>query len=134
MTDTNTSGADVLAAWDRLVRHASTFRQGVFPDLDAEDENARTAVAALIEREAALASKLEGARIACDNLTASLSRAEAERDTIAAEVKALRVDAERYRWLREYDVDSYLAIGKREVLDAQIDEGRLRDDAGGGNA
>jgi hypothetical protein len=30
-------------------------------------------------------------------------------------------DAKRYRWLRQYTVDSYLARGKLEALDAEID-------------
>lgn len=36
--------------------------------------------------------------------------------------RCVLTDAERYRWLREYDVDSYLASGKFECLDAAIDE------------
>ncbi len=45
----------------------------------------------------------------------------AEIARLRAEADALRVDAERYRWLREYDVDSYLAGGKCESLDSSID-------------
>ncbi|XQA74623.1 hypothetical protein ACM9XA_03540 [Xanthomonas sacchari] len=30
-------------------------------------------------------------------------------------------DAERYRWLRSFEVDSYLACGSKERLDSQID-------------
>jgi hypothetical protein len=38
------------------------------------------------------------------------------------ELSDLRKDAERYRFLRKYWVDSYLACGKEERLDAEIDE------------
>lgn len=39
----------------------------------------------------------------------------------ATRVAEYERDAERYRWLREYDVDSYLACGRLEKLDAAID-------------
>ncbi len=39
----------------------------------------------------------------------------------AAAVAQYKNDAERYRWLRTFEVDSYLACGKEEKLDAEID-------------
>ncbi len=36
-------------------------------------------------------------------------------------IAKLEADARRYRWLREYDIDSYLANGKLEHLDQAID-------------
>jgi hypothetical protein len=41
--------------------------------------------------------------------------------TLRAHIEGLEADAARYRWLRQYDVDSYLANGKLERLDAAID-------------
>lgn len=40
---------------------------------------------------------------------------------LIAEVEALRKDAERYRWLRQYTVDSYGAQGSFAALDRDID-------------
>ena len=80
----------------------------------------RTAVEAMLTREAALVAEVAGLRediadrnrtIACKNIDirerdASLhgwaeqaKKAEAERDALAAEVGALRLDAERGRWI-----------------------------------
>lgn len=42
-------------------------------------------------------------------------------DSLKAENEALRKDAERYRFLRQYTVDSYLAQGSFETLDRGID-------------
>lgn len=56
----------------------------------------------------------------CDNLDALL----VERDQLKAEVEALRKDAERYRWLRQYTVDSYGAQGSFAALDRDIDASR----------
>lgn len=42
------------------------------------------------------------------------------------EIERLRVDAERYRWLRQFKVDSYLAGGSGEKLDAEIDGAKER--------
>lgn len=39
-------------------------------------------------------------------------------------------DAERYRWLRENHVDSYLATGKLERLDDAIDEAMANGNVG----
>lgn len=39
----------------------------------------------------------------------------------ADEIEALRLDAERYRWLRQHRVYSYLACGAGVELDADID-------------
>jgi hypothetical protein len=51
----------------------------------------------------------------------AFARARAER----AELEALRKDAERYRLLRKYIVDSYIACGSGERLDAEIDAAML---------
>jgi hypothetical protein len=37
------------------------------------------------------------------------------------EIKTLTEDAGRYRWLREFEIDSMYAVGKKEKLDAAID-------------
>ncbi len=37
----------------------------------------------------------------------------------------VRRDAERYRWLRNFHVDSYLVVGKLNHLDAAIDAAML---------
>ncbi|HEY8878265.1 MAG TPA: hypothetical protein VIN03_11915 [Roseateles sp.] len=39
----------------------------------------------------------------------------------SSELESLRKDAERYRWLRTWKVDSYLACGSDKKLDAEID-------------
>ena len=44
-----------------------------------------------------------------------------ERDQLKAEVEALRKDAERYRWLRQYTVKSLPVSGALESLDRDID-------------
>jgi len=44
-----------------------------------------------------------------------------ERNQLKAEVEALRKDAERYRWLRQYTVHSYGAHGSFKSLDRDID-------------
>ena len=36
-------------------------------------------------------------------------------------LESLRKDAERYRWLRTFEVDSYMAFGSGAKLDAAID-------------
>ena len=41
----------------------------------------------------------------------------------ADEFQAIARDAARYRWLRNYRVDSYLAGGSHEQLDAEVDAG-----------
>ena len=41
-----------------------------------------------------------------------------------AENAALREDAERYRWLRKFEVDSFFASGKAKRLDVAIDKAR----------
>ena len=40
---------------------------------------------------------------------------------MAAEIERLRKDAERYRFLRQYAVDSYIARGSHGQLDSEID-------------
>lgn len=40
---------------------------------------------------------------------------------LADQIDALTVDAKRYRLLRKYHVDSYIACGSKEVLDGEID-------------
>ena len=40
---------------------------------------------------------------------------------LAKELHELRKDAERYRWLRTFEVDSYMAFGSGAKLDAAID-------------
>jgi hypothetical protein len=53
-------------------------------------------------------------------------------DALQRENAELRKDAERYRWLRQYDVDSYRACGKLERLDSEIDAAKDNDGAGNG--
>lgn len=40
---------------------------------------------------------------------------------IVTERDTLRADAARYRWLREFNIDSYLVAGSKEKLDRDID-------------
>lgn len=47
-----------------------------------------------------------------------------QRDQLKAENEALRLDAERYRWLREYTIRSLPVEGALESLDRQIDSRR----------
>lgn len=42
-------------------------------------------------------------------------------DEAADALEAMQADARRYRWLRTFQVDSYLATGSLEALDADID-------------
>lgn len=42
-------------------------------------------------------------------------------DEAADALEAMQADARRYRWLRTFQVDSYLATGSLEALDAAID-------------
>ena len=49
----------------------------------------------------------------------------------ADEIAALRKDAERYRFLRRYIVDSYIACGSHERLDAEVDAAMTRPPAFG---
>lgn len=46
---------------------------------------------------------------------------DALRTALEQRIKELEADAKRYRWLREHNVDSYLACGKLEQLDTAID-------------
>lgn len=46
---------------------------------------------------------------------------ERERDQLKAENEALRKDAERYRWLREFTVKTLPVAGALDSLDRQID-------------
>jgi len=55
---------------------------------------------------------------------AAWNAAGAYAEGLRAERDALRADAERYRWLRTYEVDSYLASGRMDSLDAAIDAAR----------
>lgn len=78
------------------------------------------------------ATKLRGIYGHVDHLTAEAADAlTAQAATIAeqaAQIEALRADAERYRWLRDEDddpclslVDLFTTTGKREDVDAAID-------------
>ena len=64
-----------------------------------------------------LAEEENRAEASASGLIASLNFLSTHADTLRAMAK----DAERYRWLREYYVDSYLAAGIRDVLDSSID-------------
>ena len=48
-----------------------------------------------------------------------------ELDTLREAYAAAKPDAERYRLLRKYIVDSYIACGSGERLDAEIDAAML---------
>ena len=67
------------------------------------------------EEEGAALALLSRMRFACGD------NGKRMQDELEEYLRELRRDAERYRWLREYDVDSYLAWGKLERLDAAID-------------
>lgn len=43
---------------------------------------------------------------------------------LMAENATLREDAEKYRWLRKFEVDSFFASGKENRLDKSIDAAR----------
>ncbi len=117
-TPPNAPEVGVLAVFDdciaKIEYHYRDTRAG------AEMAQARIVVAALLTREAALVAEAAGLRediadrkrvIECKNIDirerdASLhgwaeraKKAEADRDALAAEVGALRLDAERLNWL-----------------------------------
>jgi hypothetical protein len=50
-------------------------------------------------------------------------KAEDARAALISAIANLERDAKRYRWLRQYNVDSYLAIGSGDHLDYEIDMG-----------
>lgn len=217
MTDTNTSGADVLAKMDRQHdffiragryngREGCWFNSGEEETVKSEYACIRTAVAALIEREAALIADRDAARRERDEEAEERERAELELaylanemiyegnsigwiaskaknygnalieawaalndggyrrpagempnlteaikqhcDALASEVKALREDAERYRWLRNDSNfanrhapavvscpldDSLKSILCDSALDGAIDAARASAATGGGN-
>lgn len=58
----------------------------------------------------------------------SWSAALVEIDQLKAENEALRKDAERYRWLREYTVKSLPVAGALDSLDSQIDAAMAKGD------
>lgn len=126
MTNDKPSGeaVDVLAI---LRNHRSTC--GI-QDCDwcVELDSVIAAVAALIARNAELEAENTRNRKMFEQAVKEYSehrRANAlEREALAAENKALRADAERYRLLRQYGVDSYIANGKMESLDDAIDSWR----------
>ena len=51
----------------------------------------------------------------------------AVRALLKADIEALSKDAERYRWLRMYEVDSYRAVGRQTELDSAIDRAMEKD-------
>ena len=52
-------------------------------------------------------------------------------DGVLAHAAKMRKDAERYRWLRQFEVDSYKACGSGLRLDAEIDAAMAEDPAVG---
>jgi hypothetical protein len=52
-------------------------------------------------------------------------------EALRAEVAALKADAERYRLLRRYRVDSYIAAGQLSALDNALDAAIQQHAAGG---
>ena len=71
--------------------------------------------------QAALAAQAEAHAAELAEAREQLSAHDAIRAQLEAERDALRADAERYRWLRKYRVDSYLAAGQLSDLDVAID-------------
>lgn len=125
MTDTNTSGADVLPQDARSPMDIVTWIASAgsylgaphrLPNLAEKLKRSADYVAALIEREAAQAKRIEELeQIAAghrDGRLAALEKAaalESERDALAAEAKALREDAGRWHEIAaRYDAASGL--------------------------
>lgn len=67
-----------------------------------------------------------------DSLRGDVRRMQEERDLVIVEMEAFRKDAERYRFLREYALDSgdnmHFWGCRREDLDYKIDEVRRTND------
>lgn len=113
VTDTNTSGAPVMTAAEVL----SELRWLGWPDPYDRDVPAgpytfkrmHTAVAALVEREAALVAERDALKRMWEQAEADITQADkdnaeliAKAETLAAEVEALREDAEDFRWLGKH--------------------------------
>lgn len=60
-------------------------------------------------------------------LCSARDSARRQRDQLKAENEALRKDAERYRWLREYTVETLPLSGALQALDCRIDAARAKE-------
>lgn len=68
-----------------------------------------------------------GGDVSLGMLKADLRVTAGERDELKDENEALRKDAERYRWIRQYTVETLPVAGVLNSLDKQIDEAMARE-------
>lgn len=105
-----------LAA-DRIRSHDQVIAlQAERDQLKADNDRLRNLAQTEIDNAAERAKEVMGARMTLHTL-------EQERNTLKAEGEALRKDAERYRWLRQDDVEQYQISTKcsEHKMDVAID-------------
>ena len=105
-------------------RYAWSGWQAATAQRDAE-------IAQLRAERGLLDSVLAQVRRERDELLESLESSHKLARELRAERDALLKDAERYRWLRQFRVDSYMASGSLADLDAAIDAAMTSSSKGG---
>lgn len=144
MTDTNTSGAKILAAMESA---SALLDIAECPATSRKIDKARTAVAALIDREAAQAARISELEAECAGLkrywelanaaVSDLQNRITERDALAAEVKALRSafveERARYHRSQGAKIEQAQILAETDVSVAYTALARASAATGGGN-